>query len=166
MTTKGTAALARSDVDETPMQRFERELQERHPGRLIKRFDMPAKIREARAVYIKEIDSYDELESARMADATMTEVERGSAQLSIEARRKESIRISVVGLATRKEPIEYRHIGATPFVEMNKWSARAMTLLRIYYGDLNGLTDEEIVEGLKGQRTIGASVAPTNETQP
>jgi hypothetical protein len=166
MSNQGAAAAKRQGVEETPMQSFERELMERYPGRVIKRFDMPARVREARAVYIKEITSKDELEAARMADATMTTIEKESLQLAIEARRKESMRLSIVGVVPRKEPIQYRHIGAVPFVEMNDWSAKAMTCLRLYYGEVNGITDEEILEGLKGQRTIGESAAPTNATPP
>lgn len=166
---KATAQGARAPApaSETPQQRFERELQERHPGRSIVRFDFPARIREARAVYIKEISSRDEMEASTLADSTMTELEKASMRLSAEAQRKETLRISIVGLVTRTEPLQYRHIGGSvPFLELDDWSAKAMTCLKIYYGQINGLTDEEIVEGLKGQRTIGGTVAPTSATPP
>lgn len=166
MSNKPPAAIARPN-EETDLQRFERELAEKHPGRTIVRFDFPSKIREGRAIYLMEVTSRDELEGAKYADAVMSDLEKKSVQLSTEAQRRETVRMSIVGLVTRTEPIAYRHIGgAVPFHEIDGWSSKAVTCVSVYFNNLNGINSEELAEGLKGQRTIGASVAPTNAIHP
>jgi hypothetical protein len=162
---KAAAAAHVARVDETPLARFERELQERNPNREITRFDFPSKIKEARAVYIKEISSKDALEAAKYADATASDIEKKSVKLMADAERKEHLRISIVGVVTRKEPLEYRHIGgAHPFHEIDTWSDKAMTCLLLYYNQVNGIPTDEVLEGLKGARIIGASAPPTSAT--
>lgn len=153
--------------EETDLQRFERELRERHQGRTIARFDFPSRIREARAIYIKEINSRDEIEAAKLADAQMSDLEKRSIKLTSEAERRETVRIACVGLVTRGEPIQYKHLnGSMPWMDVDNWSVKAVTCLSIFYGNLNGIPNDEIAEGLKGQRIIGGPAAPTNETPP
>lgn len=165
MSTPRAAAHAQG-VDETPLARFERELQEKH-GPNVDRFDFPSRIREARAVYIKEITSRDALEAAKYADATADEMEKASIKLMSDRERTEHVRISIVGIVTRKEPLEYRHVGgAHPFHEIDAWSHKANMCLLTFYNQMNGIPTEEILEGLKGARTIGAPALPTTNATP
>ena len=162
MTTKATAQAV--DITMTPMRRFERELEAKHPNRLITRFDMPPQVKQCAAVYIKEITSREELEASKMADAMMSDVERKSAMLSTDAQRRECIRMSIVGLASR-EPTTYRHIGGDfPFMEMDGWPAKAGTALALYFNTVNGIPTDELLGGLKGARQISAADSPTDET--
>lgn len=167
MSNKATATIAHDAVAETPMQRFERELMERHPKRTIVRFDFPSKVREARAIYLKEVTSRDELEAAKYADSIMSDIERKSIKLTSEAERRETVRISIVGVVTRSEPVQYQHVGGDhPFHAIDDWSGKATTCLMMFYNNLNGIGTDEVMEGLKGQRTIGASVVLTGGTPP
>lgn len=166
------APQAPPDVTNEDLVRFETALQTRYPGRVIKRYEMPSNVAQARAVYILELTSRDELEAAKMADAVMSQIERSSNRLAAARERTEMMRASVVGLVTRK-PLGYRHVNhdGIPFVELDTWPAKATTAVAAFYGDCNGINTAELGEGIMGARTIGATTPPnpappTTGTQP
>lgn len=165
-----SAAAAVAAIAETPLQAFERELQARYPERTIVRFEMPSSVKQCRAVYLLEVNSKDELNATIQAEALMTSVEKASRQLTAEACRRETMRNSIMGLVSRatnaKGEPTYRHVNrdGVPFVEIDNWPAKATSSLLLYFSDLNGVSNDELLEGLKGARTIGASPSPTNET--
>ncbi|HUS27609.1 MAG TPA: hypothetical protein VMZ53_03850 [Kofleriaceae bacterium] len=158
--------LRPDDVTDSPLARFSRELAQRYPQRMIRRYEMPTMIRECREVFMVEITSRDEIEAAIMADATMTSLEKSSIRLSADAERRECIRLSIVGLG-KGSPVAYHHVNSDgePFAEINEWSGKAWTLLQAYFGTLNGVPAEEIIEGLKGAQTVGAFAPPTSATR-
>lgn len=154
------------DPDETPLQKFERELQARYPGRVVQRFEMPSNIKQARAIYLVEITSREEIQAAIYADSAMSPLEKQSVKLTNDAERRECIRVSLVGLVPRTDAVTYRHINhdGVPFHEMDNWPSKATAALNAYFNDVNGIPTVELIEGLKGARTIGGSAPPTNET--
>ena len=159
------------DVALTPEQEFEGELASRFPNRLVKRYDMPSKIRQARAVYLLELTSKDEIDAAVFADTMMTPIEKKSLKLTAEAERRESVRLSIVGLAEQPKkdgPIKYRHVNnkGIPFVEMDAWPVTATACVQAFFNELNGVPSVELYEGLKGSRAIGAFAAPMSVTPP
>ncbi len=161
-----TAAASR--IDETPMQKFEGELQARYPGRVIQRFEMPSNVKQCRAIYLMEITSRDEIQASIFADSVMTPLEKGSIKLSSEAERRECTRASLVAIVSRSEPITYRHVNhdGIPLLEIDQWPSKAWTALQTYFNEVNGVPSKELLEGLKGARTIGAFDPPTSEIQP
>ncbi len=156
----------------SPLETFSRELGQRYPDRLIKRFVMPSTVRDCREVFMLEITSRDEVQAAIMADALMSDIEKRSVRLSADAERRECIRLAIVGLgeqfggrkAELLAPISYRHVNhdGAPFGDINDWSGKAWTSLHTYFGQLNGVPSEELAEGLKGARTVGAYALPTS----
>jgi len=159
---------------DNPLRKFSRELALRFPERVIKRFAMPKSVRqldaerrECREVFILEITSRDEIEAAMMADAMMSPVERQSYKLTQEAERREAIRLSIVGVGKLVgDDIMYSHTNADgiPLGEINGWSIKAWAALQLYFGQLNGVPDTELAEGLLGAQTVGAFEPPTGET--
>lgn len=167
MTAAAAPQAPPDDVTNADLVRFETALQARYPGRVIKRYEMPANISQARAVYILELTSRDELEAAKMADTLMEAIERSSNRLAAARERTEMMRVSLVGLVTRN-PLGYRHVNhdGAPFMEIDNWPAKATTALAAFYGDCNGINTAELGEGIMGARTIGATAPPTSGTQP
>lgn len=148
-----------------PLARFSRELAQRFPHRMVRRYIMPTSVRECREVFMMEITSRDETEAAIMADATMSQIEKQSIRLSGDAERRECIRLSLVGIR-RKEPEAYEHLNAdgSPLAEINDWSGKAWTALQTFFGTLNGVPVEELAEGLRGAQTVGAFAPPISGT--
>lgn len=155
---------------DTPLRKFSRELADRLPERMIRRYKMPTAIRECREVFMMEITSRDEVEAAIMADATMSAIEKGSIRLSADAERRECIRLAIVGLGKLSDrrdassPIVYTHVNhdGVPFADINDWSGKAWTALQTWFGTLNGVPAEELAEGLAGAETVGAYAPPTS----
>lgn len=151
---------------DSPVARFSRELEQRFPHRMIRRYRMPASVREAREVFMMEITSRDEVEAAIMADALMSNIEKQSIRLSSDAERRECIRLSIVGLGTGAAgaALAYRHVNqdGEPFGEINDWTGKAWTALQTFFGTLNGVPMEELAEGLMGAETVGAFAPPTS----
>lgn len=156
------------DVEETPLQAFEAALQKRFPNREVRRYEMPSAVRECRAVYLVEVNSRDEINAAIYADSVMTQVEKSSQRLTAEAIRRETMRASLVGTVSRKDPPVYRHIGidGVAFHEMDDWSAKATASLLTYFNELNGVRTDELLEGLTGARTIGTPLPPKTSAIP
>lgn len=149
-------------------QKFEAEILARHPTRKPRefmRFDFPAEVCEARAVYLFELKASDELAAAEMADATMTDAERKSVQRAAEAERREAVRLSIAAIITADETtgdLVRRHIDqAQPLMEIDDWSLKAWAALRTFFGDLNGLPVEELGNAVRGARRLGAATAVT-----
>ena len=69
----------------SPLATLSRELAERYPNRLIRRFRMPSNVREAREVFLIEMTSRDEIQAAIFADAVMSIDEKRSVRLTAEA---------------------------------------------------------------------------------
>jgi hypothetical protein len=143
---------------------FEAEIIRRNPDRRrIMRFDFPAEVSEARAVYMFEMKAKDELAAADMADANMTDAERKSMQRSIEAERREGIRLSICGLILVDEAtgnLTRMHVDqAKPLMMIDDWSIKAWAALRTFFGDLNGLPVEELGNAVRGARRLSAATA-------
>lgn len=143
-------------------QAFEAEILRRNPTRKrITRFDFPVDVPEARAVYMFEMTGRDEIAAADLADLTMTDAERKSLSRTIEAERREGIRLTIVGLIAVDEQtgdLERRHVDQSkPLVEIDDWSAKAWASLRTFFGDLNGVPMEELGNLVRGARRLGAS---------
>jgi hypothetical protein len=150
------------------LREFSAELAARFPGRYVKRFVMPSVVREASEVFLVELTSRDEIEAAQMADATMSAIERASVRLTNDAEQREAIRLSIVGLGKIgvDKRIAYEHVNAdgAPFGELNEWTRRAWTCLHAYFGQMNGVPTDELLEGIRGARTVGAFAPPTSGT--
>lgn len=162
------AAQPPPSVDETALERFERELHARYPERITRRYAMPSAVKQCLAVYLVEVTTRDEIQASIYADATMTQLEKRSAQLVSEAQRRETMRASIVGLVTRDQTPVYRHVnnGGAPFHEFDEWPAKVSAALLTYFNELNGLNTDELIEGLKGARTIGTSPPPSESEIP
>jgi hypothetical protein len=160
-----TVAAVPPDPEETALQRFERELHERYPTREVRRYAMPSNVRECLAVYFVEVTSRDEITASIYADSVMSHIEKASVKLSAEACRRETMRASIVGIATRDKPARYRHIDneKVPFHELDDWSAKATAALLTYFNELNGIRSAELIEGLMGARTVGITASPMSE---
>jgi hypothetical protein len=144
---------------------FEAEIVKRNPGRRIQRYDFPVGVTDARAVYLFELKGTDELLAAEMADANMKPAERKSVSLAFEAERRESIRLSIVGLID--DGNVRRHIDQSmPLMEIDDWSMKGLHALRTFYSDLNGLPAEELGNALKGTRKLGGVTLNANAGQP
>jgi hypothetical protein len=169
MTAAATAAAAPAEASETPLQRFEREIAEKYPRRYIKRYEMPSKIRQCRAVYLIELTSRDTMQAAIYADAKLTTAQKSSIKMTTEVERFEAMRASVVGVVRRTDPPRYDHVnGAVPFEELSDWPETACSSLLAYFSEINGVSSTELLEGMKGARVIGAfappPLAPTDAT--
>lgn len=135
---------------------FEAEMRARYPKREIRRFDFPSAIANARAVYLAEMLQRDMIRAAEMADAVMTDVERKSGQLVVEAERREAVRLSIVGLVTKDGGRQ--HIDQSkPLMEIDDWSSKAWTCLFNFHHELNGLPVEEVKKAVASGRVIGAA---------
>lgn len=168
---QGRAAPEEKPPDPQPpdpvLVKFSQELGQRFPERMIKRFTMPSNVRECREVFILEITSRDEIQAAIMADSMMSAIEKGSYKLTQEAERREAIRLAIVGIGRQVgDRVAYEHANDTgiPLAEINDWSIKAWTALHLYFGQLNGLADVEIAEGLVGAQTVGAFAPPISAT--
>lgn len=153
------------DVMTPELQAFSEALAKRFPDRFIKRFVMPVVVREAREVFMVEMSSRDEIEAAQMADATMSAIERASVRLTNDAENREAVRLTIVGLGklvNGRIVYEDANTEGVPLAELNRWSQRAWTCLRAYFGQLNGVPTDELLEGIKGARIVGAFAPPTS----
>lgn len=167
MSATAAAPQAPPEITLETQLKFEAEIQARMPETLVKRYEMPMGIKQIKAVYMRELTSRDELDASIMADASMSKIEKSSNKLTGEAERREMVRAAIVGIV-RREPLAYVHCNdrGMPFVEMDKWSAKLHTALSVYYGELNGVPMSELNEGIKGARTLGATMPPTPAIQP
>lgn len=148
---------------DSPLERFSRELAQRFPHRMVRRYIMPGTVREAREVFIMEITSRDEVEAAIMADAVMSTIEKQSIRLSGDSERRECIRLSLVGIRrTAADAYEHLNADGAPLSEINEWSGKAWTALQTFFGTLNGVPVEELAAGLQGALTVGAFAPPTS----
>lgn len=169
--TKATAPQGEPLVVEgdNPLARFSREMADRFPHTMVRRYTMPSTVRECREVFMREITSRDEVEAAIMADGLMSLAEKQSVRLSGDAERRECVRLAIVGLGKGKlgEPIAYTHVNndGEPFGEINDWTGKAWTCLQTYFGTLNGVPSDELAEGLMGAQTVGAFAPPTSATR-
>lgn len=154
------ASLPHSEV----LTAFSRELAERFPERLIKRFVMPARIREIREVFIRELTSRDEIEAAIIADGMMAQIEKESSKLTMEAERRESIRIAIVGVGHQSSDgsMRYDHTntGGVPYGAPADWGLGAWTTLHRYFAEVNGVPTAELQEGIQEAQTVGAFASP------
>lgn len=163
---------AMPDVGDSPLAQFSRELAQRFPDRMIRRYVMPSQVRECREVFMMEITSRDEVQAAIFADATMSLIEKSSIRLSADAERRECIRLSIVGMGKLtdkhdpRSPVRYEHKNedGEPLSEISDWSGKAWTSLQTYFGMINGVPTEELAEGLRGALTVGAFAPPTSAT--
>lgn len=149
------------------LQAFSAELAQRLPNRYVRRFVLPSVVREAREVFLVELTSRDEIEAAQMADALMTPIERASVRLTNDAEQREAIRLSIVGLGKPAgRGIVYEHVNhdGVPFADLNEWTRRAWTCLHAYFAQVNGVPTDELHEGIRGARTVGAFAPPTSGT--
>lgn len=151
----------------SPLGRFSAELGRRWPDTLIKRFVMPSRVRECREIFIREIDSKDEVRAAALADVTMSAVERSSERLANEAENRECIRLSIVGVG------RFDGEGAMAYEMCNHdeiplviagWKRPAWISLFRYFPQVNGVSEAEIMEGIMEARVVGAHASPTSGT--
>jgi len=152
----------------TALDEFSRALAGRLPGRLVMHFVMPSKVRECREVFIQELTSQDEVQAAMLTDQVISDIERRSTKLTLEAERRESIKLAIVGLGELNgSSVAYRHVNAdgAPFAEPDGWSLPAWTALHRYFSEVNGVPNEELTEGIEGARTVGAFASPTSATR-
>lgn len=158
---------------DSPFARFSRELAERFPDRMVRRYVMPSTVRECREIFMMEITSREEVQAAIYADATMSLAEKSSIRLSADAERRECIRLAIVGMGKLEDKsnpasrLVYTHANADgePLAEVSDWSGKAWTALQLYFGTINGVPTEELAEGLRGALTVGAFAPPTHATQ-
>jgi len=146
---------------------FSKALAERFPHLMIQRFVLPRKVREARELFIREVDSNDTVEAAILADATMTSIEKGSFKLTLEAERRQLAKLSIVGLGVQRGGrLVYEHANADgiPLAFDPPWTEAAWTALLKHYNDVNGVPTEELEEGTQGALTVGAFAPPMHVT--
>lgn len=159
------AQAAAVPADESPLQRISRQLHDRFPHRLIKRFVMPSKVRECREVFIVELTSRDEVQAAIMAEQSMSQLERLSYRLSGEAQNREQLRVAIVALGEMKSgEVLYRQVNhdGVPLGEIDNWSQSAWAALYAYNGTVNGIPIDELKSGIEASCAIGAFAVPTN----
>lgn len=156
----------------SPLATLSRELADRFPNRLIRRFRMPSSVRECREIFLVEMTSRDEVQAAIFADAVMSIDEKRSVRLSAEAERREAIRLSVVAIGGRKVPYggavtSYEHVNhdGAPFSELSDWTMAAWTALQTWFTTMNGVPTEELAMGLLGAETVGAYAPPISATR-
>lgn len=146
---------------------FSKALGERHPNRMIQRFVLPGKVREARELFIREVDSNDTVEAAILADATMTAIEKGSFKLTMEAERRQLAKLSIVGIGVlRNGRVVYEHANSDgiPLAFDPPWTEAAWTALLKHYNDVNGVPVDELEEGTQGALIVGAFAPPMHAT--
>lgn len=170
MSIKPAQGRATAPEQLTPLELFSRQLAERFPKRVVKRFAMPASVPEAREIFMLELNSRDERDAAIFTDAIVTAIERSSYKLIMEAEKREQIRLSIVGLGELVAgEIAYRHTNtdpAIPLAEITDWSSRAWVPLHRYFSEVNGVPNDEIDEGIKGAQIVGAFYAPKKQETP
>jgi hypothetical protein len=156
----------------SPLAVLSRELSDRLPNRLVRRFRMPSSVRECREIFLVEMTSRDEIQAGIFADAVMSIDEKRSVRLSAEAERREAIRLSIVAIGGRKVPYgspvtSYEHVNhdGAPFSELSDWTMAAWTALQTWFTTMNGVPTEELAMGLLGAETVGAYAPPTSATR-
>lgn len=147
---------------------FEAEIMRRNPTRKhIRRFDFPVEVDEARAIYLVEQTGKDELAAAEAADLSMSDSERKSIHRSIDAERREGIRLTIVAMIVvdpASGQVVRRHIDQSrPLVELDDWSTKAWQCLRTFFGELNGLPVVELGNAVRGSRKVGAATPPATQ---
>lgn len=164
---KPDAVRVGTKEDRSPLEKFSDELGKRYPNRMIKRFCFPTKIREVREVFVMELTSREEVDAAIMAESSMSQVERQSVRLAMDAERRELTRKAIVGVGeVRGTGVVYRHANndGVPFVEIDKWTPGAWTCLHAYHGTVNGVPTDELRAGIEAAQNVGAFALPlTNE---
>lgn len=146
---------------------FSKALAERFPNRLVQRFVLPRKVREARELFIREVDSDDTVEAAILADATMSSIEKGSFKLTLEAERRQLAKLAIVGLGLQRGGrvvYELANHDGIPLAFDPAWTEPAWTTLLRYYNEVNGVPQEELDEGTQGALTVGAFAPPMSVT--
>ncbi len=156
-TAAGSTPAAPPEISATD-QAFELEIITRNPKRRIARFDFPSEVEDARAVYMFELKGRDTITVGEMTDAIMTDSERKNQLRAMEAEQREAIRFSILGLITDTGACRHVDQGA-PLMELDDWSGRAWTALRAFFGEMNGLPNEELGKALRGARRLGAASA-------
>lgn len=146
---------------------FSAELAERFPGIMIMRFAMPKNVRVIREVFIRELSSRDEIEAAILTDSLTSDIEKRSIKLTVEAERRECVRLSIVGvgrLVGGRLVYEHTNTGGVPYAEPTHWNLGTWAALGAYFGEVNGVPSSELAEGIKGAQAVGAFAPPTSET--
>lgn len=174
MTTKphGRTPAATAPPDLTgPLERFSQQLAQRFPKRVVRHFVLPSNIREIREVFIIEITSEEEIQAAIMADGMMSSIEKSSQKLAAEAERRECIRLSIVGIGKTPDGTVLGEVHYEPAnvdgipLEMPGWTSKAWAALHVYFGQVNGVPNEELASGILEARTVGAFASPTSATR-
>jgi hypothetical protein len=149
--------------DATPeLVAFSAELARRFPDVFIKRFVLPETVRQAREVFVREINSDDELMAGQMADSIAKPDQRKSREAMARLEQRESTRIAIVGLgklASGRVVYELTN-GATPLTEINKWPTKAWVCLGSYFGEVNGVNASELLTGMMVAHPVGTYAAP------
>lgn len=159
--------MAKKQIKEAPSEispedaEFETQVLQRNPTRKhIRRFDFPADVEEARAVYMFEQTGKDDLQAAEAADLSMSDAERRSTQRAADAERREGIRLTIIAMIQVDEAgrTVRRHVDQSrPLVELDDWSSKAWMCLRTFFGELNGLPMEELGKAVRGARRLVAA---------
>lgn len=164
---KGAADPPKIRAVSAELAEFSQALAERHPNRMIQRFVLPTKVREARELFIREVNSNDNVEAAILADATMSSIEKGSFKLTLEAERRQLAKLSIVGLGIlRGGQVVYQHANSdgVPLELDPPWTEAAWTALLRHFNDVNGVPAEELDEGTQGALIVGAFAPPMHVT--
>jgi|SRR5688572_1158105 len=146
---------------------FEAEIRQRNPNRKrIVRTDLPSENRDdIKAFFLAKLVARDDLKAAEMAEAIMTDTQRKSQRLALEAEQTESIKLSLVAFIDAGGGM--RHVDhVTPFVEGNDWGQDTWVVIRNAYQELHGVDIGALGKAVKGARTIGGGTAATASATP
>jgi len=126
-------------------------------GKRVKRVLMPTKpALPVKLVWLRSMDSDDEIEAATMADLLASPVQKQSNATMTRIERREARRLTICGwwLTGAAGPVDVDH--AVPLVEINKWPPQFWAALEIHFLDLNGLPSEELQNSIVGSVILGA----------
>lgn len=118
-----------------------------------KRYPMP-KGTEAKTITMRELRGGDEILAALAADQIMTASAKMNIALAMQYERRESARLSIVeidGVALAADDPKRQQI--------DDWGLRAWTAIMRFYGDLNGLPEDELGNCLTG--AVDVTSAPS-----
>lgn len=138
---------------------FEEMLRASFPDKRVRRCPMPDGVAQVAVIWIRELDSDDELQAAELADLFATDTQRRKPRLMMQLEQREAKRVSICAIQRRGQAPELITHGV-PFVEINKWPQGFWAALELHYLDLNGLPPEELGKSLAGAAVLGATLPP------
>lgn len=112
------------------------------------RFELPAGCN-CRSITMREIDGNDEIQAAVWAEKHIAPVLKKNTVALMGQEQFESIRVSVVAVDDKLVNLD-----GVAYREMDRWNLKTKRYLMAFYGELNGVTSDE----LEAAKTTGKAV--------